>query len=167
MAGYTVPSSTISLGGSIQFNNISVGASTYTWDFGNGELSALANPLYTFPEAGDYEVKMTAFNGLCSSMTSNTITVFGSVGISGSNNSTPGFLVFENKGMLKMDFSNVELDEIDITVRNILGQLVFMYDDMKMVHQNVALDLTDLTKGVYMVHIVGENVSYAQKFTIK
>ena len=45
------------------FTNISIGASGYAWDFGDGVTSALANPSKAYAAAGNYTVKLISTNG--------------------------------------------------------------------------------------------------------
>lgn len=51
----------------VNFNNSSVNATQYRWDFGhNGATSTQANPSYTYPTAGTYTVRLIAHNpGAC------------------------------------------------------------------------------------------------------
>jgi len=42
------------------FTNLSSGASNYSWDFGDGNASAVANPVNTYSNAGSYAVSLTA-----------------------------------------------------------------------------------------------------------
>jgi gliding motility-associated-like protein len=53
-------------GSAITFNNTStagVGSITsYSWNFGNGQTSTAANPIITFPNAGNYPVSLTITN---------------------------------------------------------------------------------------------------------
>lgn len=44
----------------VQFNNTSLGGTSFIWDFGNGQISTDANPLVVFQNPGTYRVKMTA-----------------------------------------------------------------------------------------------------------
>lgn len=46
----------------ISFTNLSVNASNYIWDFGDGSFSVLANPVHTYATAGVYTVKLIAGN---------------------------------------------------------------------------------------------------------
>lgn len=50
----------------IQFLNNSVNATTYAWDFGDGNTSTVANPSHTYGTGGNYTVTLTASNGNCS-----------------------------------------------------------------------------------------------------
>jgi PKD repeat protein len=45
---------------SVVFTNLSSGATNYLWDFGDGSVSALANPTNTYTNAGVYSVTLAA-----------------------------------------------------------------------------------------------------------
>jgi len=49
-------------GQSVQFLNQSENANAFLWEFGNGTTSTTANPSYTYPESGTYEVTLTAYS---------------------------------------------------------------------------------------------------------
>jgi PKD repeat protein len=169
IAGYTVPSSTVYLddGGSLQFTNISVGGLQYVWDFGTGQSSTQTNPLYTFAAPGNYNVKLTAFNGVCYNTSSNIIAVSASVGIAGINSHVSGFQAFESAGVLNLDFGSSSTNNVDIHIHNMLGQLVFSYSDLKIVNQHIALTIKHFRSGVYIVRVTDGDIYQAQKFTVK
>lgn len=59
----------------IKFKDASRGVKSYTWDFGDGATSVLANPQHTFSKPGIYNVNLT-ITGLCgSNISSNTQSV--------------------------------------------------------------------------------------------
>lgn len=49
----------------IFFNNISLNAMSYHWDFGDGNTSVATNALHTYHEEGIYTVTLIASNGVC------------------------------------------------------------------------------------------------------
>lgn len=52
----------------VDFSNGSIGALTYSWDFGDGTgVSSLPNPSYSYATAGTYNVCLTANNAICAS----------------------------------------------------------------------------------------------------
>src|SRR6201993_2698979 len=61
----------------VSFTNTSVGATNYTWSFGDGDTSTAVNPTNTYTNAGTYTVILTAINGACSD--THTITVIANV----------------------------------------------------------------------------------------
>jgi PKD repeat protein len=50
-----------------QFTNLSTGADSYLWDFGNGMFSSQVNPMHAFQGAGYHNVTLTAYRDGCSS----------------------------------------------------------------------------------------------------
>ena len=62
----------------IQFNNTSTGATSYSWNFGDGSgLSANTNPGHTYGSPGIYTVTLTATNTSGSSVKTMVITILG------------------------------------------------------------------------------------------
>ncbi|WNJ20360.1 PKD domain-containing protein [Pontibacter sp. G13] len=78
-ASFTGLTTTVCLGQPAQFQNLSVGADSYTWNFGDGNTSTGTNPTHTYSVPGTYTVSLTANNsGGCSDFTAltNVVTVF-------------------------------------------------------------------------------------------
>jgi PKD repeat protein len=48
--------------GTITFNNISAGANSYTWNFGDGFTSTETDPIHQFPGTGQFSTLLTASN---------------------------------------------------------------------------------------------------------
>jgi len=49
---------------SLQFDNLSNGATDYLWDFGDGNTSTDENPINIYPDGGSYQVCLTAYNAI-------------------------------------------------------------------------------------------------------
>ncbi|MFL5786960.1 MAG: PKD domain-containing protein [Flavisolibacter sp.] len=59
-----------------KFMDLSLGAKTWLWDFGDGTTSNLKNPpVHIFPGIGDYIVSLTVTNGTCSHTTTEKIQI--------------------------------------------------------------------------------------------
>lgn len=56
----------------VQFANGSNGATTYSWDFGDGTTSTMATPAHTYTAAGVYPVKLVA-TGTCSANSKDSV----------------------------------------------------------------------------------------------
>lgn len=63
-ASFTTSSDTFSINQSISFTNTSNNAINYNWDFGDGALSAITNPVHSYSNPGTYLVKLKATNSL-------------------------------------------------------------------------------------------------------
>lgn len=48
-----------------QFQNLSIVANKYQWDFGDGATSDEANPIHRFPAYGAYEIQLIAIDSIC------------------------------------------------------------------------------------------------------
>ncbi|MBA3971974.1 MAG: PKD domain-containing protein, partial [Bacteroidetes bacterium] len=48
----------------VDFTNLSTGATSYLWDFGDGNTSAATNPQHYYPLTGNYLMTLIATNGL-------------------------------------------------------------------------------------------------------
>ncbi len=46
----------------VTFSNFSTGGEGYNWDFGNGDVSIVHSPVYTYTEAGTYTASLNTFN---------------------------------------------------------------------------------------------------------
>jgi PKD repeat protein len=58
------PSFTYSLAGTtVTLTNASSNANSYTWDFGDGQVSNATNPTHTYANPGDYVITLNASNG--------------------------------------------------------------------------------------------------------
>jgi gliding motility-associated-like protein len=53
-------------GGIVTFTNLSQFATSYSWDFGDGNTSTLANPIHTYSSLGPFSVMLTAIVPGCS-----------------------------------------------------------------------------------------------------
>ncbi len=78
----------------VTFQNESVAGTSFSWDFGDGESSAEANPVHTYAQPAVYEVSLTVSNSGCGSAISQD------VGISTTGSAEAewqsGFRVFPN-----------------------------------------------------------------------
>jgi hypothetical protein len=81
-AAITVPSfASTCLGSPVTFNNASLNANTYHWDFGvadsTNDTTSVFQPTYTFPEAGTYTITLITNPGLdCADTTQVNFTVY-------------------------------------------------------------------------------------------
>jgi PKD repeat protein len=84
----------------VDFTNSTTGATSYSWDFGDGNSSTDTDPVHTYEEDGTYEVVLTATND-CGSVTSTETVVVVSM-------PTAGFTADATNGCAPMtvQFSN-------------------------------------------------------------
>lgn len=59
----------------VSFTDASIGADSYSWDFGDGNTSTEASPTHTYDAAGTYTVELTVTNAGGSNSSSESVTV--------------------------------------------------------------------------------------------
>ena len=77
LSRFEVESTNAYVGETITFDNKTLNASTYLWDFGDGETSTTKEVTHKYTSVGTYTVKLTAYSkkGNASSMSNKVITV--------------------------------------------------------------------------------------------
>jgi PKD repeat protein len=59
----------------VSTTNNSSSANSYLWNFGNGDTSAASNPVISYSTAGTFQITLTAMNGSCRDMASDSFSV--------------------------------------------------------------------------------------------
>ncbi|MBI1224796.1 MAG: choice-of-anchor B family protein [Bacteroidetes bacterium] len=59
----------------VDFSNTSVGATSYTWDFGDGNSSTAANPSHIYSSIGDFPVTLTVTNNCGTDVFTGTVSI--------------------------------------------------------------------------------------------
>lgn len=98
--------------GNIQFTNKSIGADTWSWDFGDGSTSTDKSPLHVYANKGEYEISLTVTNKKtgCSFTKKSTISVI---------EETPDFT-----SNVKEDCKNIP---VNFTVKNVNPANIITY----------------------------------------
>ncbi len=153
-AGFTW--SYIGYGGSVNFTNTSVNASSYIWDFGDGlPLSSLVNPAHLFPESGVFNVCLTANNGGVPNTFCQDVDVV-NVGLADAS-LAKSLQVGPNPAS---DRIQVRLDgntEVTVEVLDVFGRRVLPLQNFR---SQTELDLSALPTGTYQV-LVREGARFA------
>jgi gliding motility-associated-like protein len=106
----------------VKFRNLSANATSYFWDFGDGESSTLFEPLHEFIKMGDYKVTLYAYNRLiCTDTFSLTISVIIVPLLDVPNAFTPG--KFGNNSIVYVRGFGIE--KMEWKIYNRWGELVF------------------------------------------
>lgn len=145
----------------VMFTNSSTDATSYAWNFGNGDTSTDSNPSTDYTNTGNYTVTLIAGNATCDNDTSFfTITVLDATGISEYNfqaktypNPTGG-LLFVNI------FSNSN-QNISFNLYSSSGQLVTSFYQQNITSGNNTLQFNLNSKGIetgfYLLKLEGPN----------
>jgi PKD repeat protein/murein tripeptide amidase MpaA len=141
-----------------QFTNLTTGAGSYLWDFGDGATSSEYQPAHTYSLPGDYTIRLIALN-ICGSDTfTTTVTVVNNVPEL-SNGITP-VRVMPNPttGKFTITVNGTYTSVINIRITDILGNVII---NRKVNEQASSLsqdfDLSEFPRGVYLIVISTDN----------
>ena len=150
----------------VTFTNSSTNASSYFWDFGDGNNSSDENPVHTYASNIPYEVILTAINGSCEE--DYTETVFLNVGINDTEVSY-SILLMPNPASNQtiISLSDDVSRSYEINIVNMVGQHV-----SESIHTSSAntvsqrIDLSQLQSGLYFVKIRSEKQETWRKLMV-
>ncbi|MBI2968603.1 MAG: PKD domain-containing protein [Bacteroidetes bacterium] len=144
----------------VTFTNTSTGASSYHWDFGDGNSSDSTAPGHTYSSQGNYTVVLYSYGGdtSCFDTASQTINVI-PVGIDGKKNQTNDeFIHFTLRDNI---LSIVSYKVSGIKIYDILGKESGKFKVKKGEITDIKID--NLEKGIYFI-ISTTEISNAYKF---
>ncbi len=142
----------------ILFQNYSSGASSYTWNFGDGATqSTLQSPIHQYSAPGTYVVTLTASNLTCTVTYSNTIIVhpFLTTNVGSVSQEQNTVSVFQENEMLVVNSQTQYPTLIQINIYNTLGQNVYSYSQNNTVSVSESVNLP--ATGTYFVSVFANN----------
>ena len=144
------------------FTDVSSGADTWTWDFGDGNGSTSQNPLHVYASGGTYLVTLT-ITGICGTSTfSDSITV-GVVGVDEFN--AINFTVYPNptNGMVSITSSELNSGAM-IEILDATGRMV---SQSVMSGNQSDLNVSSLESGMYFVRVRHEGKTSTKQLIIQ
>jgi PKD repeat protein len=151
-------------GNTATFTNLSTSIANtlnlnYSWNFGDGNTSSIANPSHTYTTSGTYTITLIASN--CTF--SNTITKTIQIGALSINENAVGNFKF---------YPNPTTNQITLKVDNqLLGSVYTIYDTVgksvlngKINSELNVIDLGNLSNGVYIIEVASEGNYFKNKF---
>ena len=147
-AAYVVPDSS----GRVDFTNASSNATSYVWDFGDGNSSVLSDPSHTYAINGNFNVWLTATN-TCGSDSINHIISGIYIGIEelpidNFNNIS----IYPNPAVDIIHIAGVENIE-SFRVSNVIGQIVYQ-QKVSSNETTVSFDVSQYPAGIYTVNFI-------------
>jgi hypothetical protein len=148
-------------GATVVFNNSSINASSYSWNFGdNSAVSTAVNPTHTYSTNGAYTIELTATSADCGSSTY-SVQLELSVGI-GSIDGVDMIQLYPNptSGNVMLAFNSLNQQSFEVRITDATGRLIET-DALTnyMGKFNKMYDLSDKAKGVYLFTVSSEKGS--------
>ena len=161
---YVEPSYTYQVNsGTINFLDISVGATTWSWDFGDGQTSTDQHPSVTYTNSGTYTITLE-IDGNCTYSENIAVTTISIDEISGSDNIQliPNPTSDKTELIVKNAFS----DDAIVEVISMEGK-VLMNKTLQSGKTNIQLDLGNLSPAVYYVRLTSNSETMVKKVVVQ
>ena len=138
----------------VEFTNLSNSATTTVWDFNDGNISSVIDPIHTFSSFGVYDVTLTSQN-MC-----DTISTVQSIGIFPV--ATPNIIVEDDfkiypglaTNHINLQLGLNDLNEVHYMIYDAVGKLVVSnYIYQPQVDQVYKVDVTSFADGVYFFKV--------------
>ncbi|MCD4792805.1 MAG: T9SS type A sorting domain-containing protein [Bacteroidales bacterium] len=146
----------------LTFANESTNATSYSWNFGDGNSSTDVNPVHTYTSSDTYTVTLTAINGVCADDVHSKDIAVTFVGIS-QIESNVSIVPNPNNGIFKINLCNLNISETTVCIYSISGQIIYQSNAYS---KMLEIDLTNYNKGVYFVRITSGNEAFNRKIVL-
>lgn len=151
-------------GGTVSFTDASVDATSWFWQFGDGNTSTQQNPTHTYGTPGAYTVTLTINNGACASTQTFSVVL----GVNNIGTATPKLALMPNptSGLASIILDKALAEDLTISITDMSGKTV---QNLVLRAGNTALDmnLQELPAAVYMVRIQGDKFSETRKLVVE
>jgi PKD domain/Secretion system C-terminal sorting domain len=138
-----------------QFNNETLWATKWEWDFGDGTTSTLRTPTHTYAAAGIYEVKLKASNWCSQKTHSYTINA-----VSGTETLAENvFSISPNPAQGSFVLKLADLPSARVRISTLDGRLI----SDKIVNNGDRITLDQYGKGVYTVQVITNEQVFSQR----
>lgn len=150
----------------VTFGNVSSGADTYTWDFGDGETSAEQTPTHVYANAGTYLVCLKAVNSCGADSVCTNVQVAGDASLSGTTTANVSLYPNPAGDFIYIRFSGKALPAaLQIEVYDMWGR-AYMLPRSQGSDSELRIDVSVLRAGMYRIKIYGEGMALSRSFIV-
>ncbi|MEO8762319.1 MAG: PKD domain-containing protein [Bacteroidia bacterium] len=165
---FTAPTQVI-IGSAITFTNTSANATSYNWQFGDGNTASQQSPSYTYNNTGTYTVTLYAINTACNDTATSTQVVevdANTTGIKSLSANNNNIYVSKDATGNYLQFNYAAQTKVNITVYNVLGQVMLSNAGLSVVTDKIYLNVADSKNQVLYVTITDltTNIQTTKKF---
>ncbi len=137
----------------IQFTNTSSDYSTSYWEFGDGGVSTLDNPMHTYAPGVSYMVTLTTTNSCGDHEVTQKVNNF-PLGVKGANTFVGALKVYPNpsSGLIKVKIEGAVAGQGELVIYDLNGKVVYQSNleiNSRGAEKNI--DLSNLSKGIYIL----------------
>lgn len=163
VADFIISSQTLFEDLPITFQNLSTGAVSYIWDFGDGIGSTMIHPNHTYDEPGIYPIKLIAVNDIgCIDSLTKRITITPEFYLYIPNTFTPD----GNRFNTYFEVSAINMVDFRINIFNRWGQNIYESNDVNFQWDGFQEDGTPVPDGTYIWKIRYKSINDDQETII-
>ena len=156
--------------GAFTFQNNSLNADSYIWDFGDGNTDTGTDPTHTYSQSDTYTITLSAYSELCDETVTFEQTV--NVVITNTQDLNLDFKVNifpnPNDGLFNLTIESLESNDYEINLYDLNGrQLNYFSLNNISGTTNQLFDLTHLSDGIYFVKIKTQTGVLVEKIVIE
>lgn len=141
----------------VSFMNTSTHATSYHWDFGDGQTSIDSNPTHTYTGNGIFDVELIAIDSCDTDTTIIQVNINGNAGINSLNKNE---FVLKNLNNDTYTIENIKNEDFQLSIMDINGKLMTSKSSFSSKH---TFDLSSYPKGMYYITLQNTNKSVVFK----
>lgn len=150
---------------SVEFNSLSTGATTYSWNFGDGGTASSPSPIHNYTTGGTYTVELTVTGPCGTDLYFKNITIAtgqngGDVGVE--ENDGMHFNIYPNpaNNYVLLSYAFEKATDFSADLISADGRIITTTSSQATAEGTMSIDLSGLNAGVYFLsmHIDGKNV---------
>ncbi len=148
--------------GIVTFTNSTVGASSYLWDFGDGNTSSQQNPVHAYLSTGQYSVSLTSTNNQSCSNTYSEIITISEISSIQDLETVESFNLYPNpiENQFNLDVKLKSDQNLSIEIYNLNSVLLkSLKSEEKAIEHDYEFDLAHLPQGIYILKLTLEDGS--------
>lgn len=152
--------------GYFQFTDLSLNATSWNWDFGDGYYSSLQNPVHQYLSSGLYSVCLTVENSCGTDTKCDTVRPI----ISHSpNKMTENVNIYPNptNGLTKISIGKRHTELVNINISDFRGKTILAGRRQLNGKDYFTIDFSDFVQGIYIIRLESDNINETQKIFIK
>jgi PKD repeat protein len=149
----------------VSFQDTSIMATEYFWDFGDGYFSNLSNPSHTYAEAANYMVCLQTTND-CGSDTICVMIDLTDVSIT--ENDEGSYLIYPNPAREVIFIKPVKDGLVTIGILDLSGKEVFLQNVDVKAEETIQIPLSQIEPGIYIMRFdSGKNRAYGKLVVVR
>ena len=150
--------------GLYSFTDASTGATSWLWDFGDGNTSNLQNPNHSYASTGNFTVSLTINNGLCTTTQTVNVVV---VSINSISQEAMQLKLYPNPAdeMTVLSLNKSLADDLSISLQSVDGKVLKRLRLMKGAN-SIEINTADLPAAVYLMNCQNATINQTIKLVI-